>query len=68
MSVGGTKNDDVSIKNDKSSQCMFCVQQEQEAGVRSLPGLDITLTIDDAIPILYQGSESEILGIMKIYM
>ena len=66
MSVGGTKNDDVSIKNDKSSQCMFCVQQE--AGVRSLPGLDITLTIDDAIPILYQGSESEILGIMKIYM
>ena len=45
---------------------VLCVQQE--AGVRSLPGLDITLTIDDAIPILYQGSESEILGIIKIYM
>lgn len=45
---------------------MFC--EQHEAGVRSLPGLDITLTIDDAIPILYQGSESEILGIMKIYL
>ena len=28
LSVRGTKNNDVSIKNNKSSQCMFCVQQE----------------------------------------